>query len=102
MSKSLGNVIDPVDVIDHAGSDALRFALTSLITGQGQDIKLSEQKITEARNFANKISNAARFVLMSREGTMVPGNADPKSLADRWILSRYNATVEAVTHNLEH
>ena len=102
MSKSLGNVIDPVDVIDHAGSDALRFALTSLITGQGQDIKLSEQKITEARNFANKIWNAARFVLMSREGTMVPGNADPKSLADRWILSRYNATVEAVTHNLEH
>ena len=65
MSKSWGNVIDPLEVIDRAGADALRFAFLSLIAGQGQDVKLSEDKITEARNFANKIWNVSRFVLMS-------------------------------------
>jgi valyl-tRNA synthetase len=69
MSKSLGNVIDPIEVIDRAGADALRFALISLMTGQGQDIKLTEEKIIECRNFANKIWNASRFVLLRQVDT---------------------------------
>jgi valyl-tRNA synthetase len=98
MSKSLGNVIDPVNVIDRVGADALRFALVSLISGQGQDIKLSEEKITEARNFSNKIWNAARYIL-----GRVSGDRDIRKsgLADKWILSRYNKTVGDITSNLE-
>ncbi|MCU0640684.1 MAG: valine--tRNA ligase [Candidatus Margulisbacteria bacterium] len=102
MSKSWGNVIDPIEVIDRAGADALRFAFLSSITGQGQDVKLSEDKITEARNFANKIWNVSRFVLM---GT---GNRDVQSqvpqspeLADRWIISRLNQTIKKVTANID-
>ena len=101
MSKSWGNVIDPLEVIEKAGADALRFAFLSLLAGQGQDIKLSEDKITEARNFANKIWNMSRFVLMNVK--------EPKAerlgsleLADRWILSRLNQTIKQVTDNLEN
>jgi valyl-tRNA synthetase len=120
MSKSLGNVIDPVDVINHAGGDALRFALTSLVTGQGQDIKISENKITECRNFANKIWNVSRFVLMNVQGSKFEvKNLEPRTsclparpaggpagtanleLADQWILSRYNQRVREVTDLLE-
>ncbi len=97
MSKSLGNVIDPVNVIDRVGADALRFALVSLISGQGQDIKLSEEKITEARNFSNKIWNAARFVLSYE----LRVKSSKLSLADKWILSRYNKTIGDITANLE-
>ena len=106
MSKSWGNVIDPLDVIDRAGADALRFAFLSLITGQGQDVKLSEDKITEARNFANKIWNVSRFVMMGMDPDQ--GNRDVQSqvsnleLADRWILSRYNQTVKKVTENIDN
>jgi len=102
MSKSLGNVIDPLEVINRVGADALRFALISLITGQGQDIKLSEEKIVEARNFANKIWNASRFVLMNVNNLevnfKVPENLD---VAGRWIISRLNRTIQDVTASIE-
>jgi valyl-tRNA synthetase len=97
MSKSLGNVIDPLAIIDRVGADALRFALISLISGQGQDIKLAEEKITEARNFTNKIWNATRYVLGFMSGT-----SKKHSFADKWILSRYNGTVNDITNNLEN
>lgn len=107
MSKSWGNVIDPLEVIDKAGADALRFAFISLVTGQGQDVKLSEDKITEARNFANKIWNASRFVLsnvQSAKSNVAPLTLDVGrlELADLWILSRYNQTIKAVTENIEN
>jgi len=109
MSKSWGNVIDPLEVIDRAGADALRFAFISLITGQGQDVKLSEDKITEARNFANKIWNVSRFVLMNTpshsppyQGGDVPEGQRGFELADRWILSRFNQTIKKVTENIEN
>ncbi len=97
MSKSLGNVIDPLNVIDRVGADALRFALVSLISGQGQDIKLAEEKITEARNFSTKIWNAARYVLGFKSKS-----ASKLSFADKWILSRFNATIATITNNLEN
>ncbi len=101
MSKSLGNVIDPLDVIEHAGADALRFSLVSLVTAGGQDLKLAEEKITEGRNFANKIWNVARFVLM-QEGNDLSADLDRAklSVADRWILSKLNGTVIRVTELL--
>jgi len=98
MSKSIGNVIDPLNVIDRVGADALRFALITLITGQGQDIKLAEEKITEARNFSNKIWNAARYIL-SKSPEMKSGK---HGFADKWILSRYNRTVEEVTGHIDN
>ncbi|OGC36705.1 valine--tRNA ligase [candidate division WOR-1 bacterium RIFOXYB2_FULL_48_7] len=106
MSKSWGNVIDPLEVIEKAGADALRFAFVSLIAGQGQDVKLSEEKITEARNFANKIWNAARFVLMHEvPGSRLPDNFEPGTLnlelADKWLLSRLNQTIKKVTACIE-
>jgi valyl-tRNA synthetase len=86
MSKTKGNVIDPLDITAKYGADALRFTLASM-AGQGRDIKLSTDRIAGYRAFANKIWNAARFVLMNAEG-FTPGAA-PSSLYDRWILSRY-------------
>jgi len=104
MSKSWGNVIDPLEVIDRAGADALRFAFLSLITGQGQDVKLSEDKITEARNFANKIWNVSRFVMMNSPPLSPSLNkrGGDLELADKWILSRYNQTIKKVTENIEN
>lgn len=103
MSKSLGNVIDPLDVIEHAGADALRFSLVSLATAGGQDLKLAEEKITEGRNFANKIWNVSRFVLM-QEGNDLSLDLEGAelSLADRWILSKYNDTVEQISLLLDN
>ena len=101
MSKSWGNVIDPLEVIDKAGADALRFAFLSLLAGQGQDLKLSEDKITEARNFANKIWNASRFVLMNSGGPEAK-RLGSLELADRWILSRLNQSIKQVTDDLEN
>jgi valyl-tRNA synthetase len=97
MSKSLGNVIDPINVIDRVGADALRFSLVSLISGQGQDIKLSEDKINEGRNFSTKIWNAARYVLSSKSEVRNP----KLGFADKWILSRFNSAISQVTQNLE-
>ena len=86
MSKTKGNVIDPLDITAKHGADALRFTLASM-AGQGRDIKLSVDRIVGYRSFANKIWNAARFVLMNAEGAD-PGAA-PASVYDRWILSRF-------------
>ena len=106
MSKSIGNVIDPIDIIDHTGADALRFALTSLALGGGQDLKLSENKVTEARNFANKIWNVSRFVLMNLGDSQntIGRSANvgaSANLVDSWIISRYNQTIKDVTNLLE-
>ncbi len=102
MSKSLGNVIDPLDVIKEVGSDALRFSIIS-ITAQGQDVFLSKDKFELGRNFANKIWNASRYVLLSvGEEAFVKGyDKDDLTLADKWILTRLNETIEKVTANLE-
>lgn len=101
MSKSFGNVIDPIEIIDKVGADALRFALISLITGQGQDIKLTKDKITEARNFTNKIWNATRFILMNVEGKIDLSLPKDLSMADKWIISRYQNLIKDVTDLIE-
>ncbi|MFL5395690.1 MAG: valine--tRNA ligase [Myxococcales bacterium] len=87
MSKTRGNVIDPLDVTAKYGADALRMTLASM-AGQGRDIKLSTERIAGYRSFANKIWNAARFVLMNAQGYDPAHPAPPASVYDRWILSR--------------
>ncbi|MBU1671732.1 MAG: valine--tRNA ligase [Actinobacteria bacterium] len=102
MSKSSGNVIDPLDMIDLYGTDALRFALASIAV-PGRDINLSEERIEGNRNFANKIWNAARLVLTNISDLAEPvdlGRAD-LDLSDRWILSRLATTVERVDTAME-
>lgn len=98
MSKSLGNGIDPMDVIDKYGADALRWFLSNG-SAPGQDVRFSYEKMDAAWNFINKIWNAARFVLMNVEGmTAADINLNgEKTVADRWILTRLNETVEKVT-----
>lgn len=100
MSKSLGNVVDPIKLIDEIGADALRFALASLVTGQGQDIKLTQEKLTEARNFANKIWNVSRFVLINQPTSQQANRLTGLNFEDSWILSRFNQTVEKLTNLL--
>ncbi|MGC1456044.1 MAG: valine--tRNA ligase [Nitrospirota bacterium] len=98
MSKSKGNVIDPLVMIDQYGTDAFRFTLTAF-AAQGRDIKLAPERIEGYRNFANKIWNASRFVFMNLEEDFTPnaGLVTPNtSLADRWILSRLNAAAKDV------
>ena len=102
MSKSLGNGIDPLEVVEKYGADTLRFML---ITGNtpGNDMRFYWERVESTRNFANKLWNASRFVLMNL--TDYDENFDPQAsdytLADKWILSRYNQTVSDVTRNLE-
>lgn len=98
MSKSLGNGIDPMEVIDQYGADALRWFLSNGST-PGQDVRFSYEKMDAAWNFINKIWNAARFVLMNVEDMKVEDIdiTGEKSVADRWILTRLNETVERVT-----
>ena len=102
MSKSLGNGVDPLDVIDKYGADALRFML---ITGNsaGSDIRFYEEKVEAARNFANKIWNASRFVMMNLDHDLMNKYKDNKNytFADKWILSRVNTVVKEVTENIE-
>jgi valyl-tRNA synthetase len=111
MSKSKGNVVDPLEVIDEYGADALRFAL---LTGStpGNDMKLSLQKVEAGRNFGNKLWNAARFVIgnlgdgysaQDTAGAAVGWQEDPTALGlpDRWILSRHNRVIEDVTSLIE-
>ena len=103
MSKSTGNVIDPLYVIDEFGADAFRFILSAL-AAQGRDIKLSEERIEGYRHFINKLWNAARFSLMHLsdfEPDESAQDARDLSLADRWILSRLNSVVETVTKSLD-
>ena len=102
MSKSKGNTIDPVQIIDKYGCDALRFTMTSLCTYGGQDIKVSDERFEYGRNFANKIWNASRFVMMNLEG--VDNKAIDKSkltLVDKWILNQLNETAKIVNENMK-
>ena len=101
MSKSLGNGIDPVDVINQYGADALRF---TLVTGNspGNDARYSDEKVAASRNFANKIWNAARFIHMNIDGHDVPcALPETLSLEDQWIVSRFNTVAKEVTENLD-
>jgi len=105
MSKSKGNVIDPLELLDRYGTDALRFTLVAL-SAMGRDIKLSEDRVEGYRNFANKIWNAARFVLMNAAGEAAPDGVLPApsedlTLADRWILGRLAATTRDVREGIE-
>lgn len=101
MSKSLGNGIDPLEIIDKYGADALRFTLA---TGNspGNDMRFSDERVEASRNFANKIWNAARFILMNLgENEPAPHIPENLILEDKWILSLYNALVVGVTDSLE-
>lgn len=102
MSKSLGNGINPLEVIEEYGADALRF---TLVTGNtpGNDMRFYMERVGANRNFANKIWNASKFVLMNLEGfdeSFVP-SAEDYTLADKWILEEYNKTVTNITNNLD-
>ncbi|MFH0938830.1 MAG: valine--tRNA ligase [Planctomycetota bacterium] len=104
MSKSLGNGIDPLEVIDKYGADALRFTITTMCT-EGQDLKISLKRFEMGRNFANKVWNAARFVLTNIQVGALLDHAQltPHLQAeDRWILSRLNSTIRTVTEALEN
>jgi valyl-tRNA synthetase len=102
MSKSLGNVIDPIEMIDRFGADALRFSLARSATGGQQDIPLSVESIEGGRNFANKIWNAARLVLGSFEGTQPElAPSERWSPVDRWLLSRHEACLVEVDEDLD-
>ena len=104
MSKSKGNTIDPVDLIEKYGCDALRFTLTSLCTYGGQDIKISDEKFEFGRNFANKVWNASRFTLMNITKTKDELNPDFNnlSIADKWILNELNKTAKEVNENIKN
>lgn len=98
MSKSLGNGVDPMDVIDQYGADALRYFL-STGSSPGQDLRFSIEKVESVWNFANKIWNASRFAMMNMEGMKYKDIdlSGEKSVADAWILTRLNETIEQVT-----
>ncbi len=98
MSKSLGNGVDPMDVIDQYGADALRYFLATG-SSPGQDLRFSMEKIESTWNFANKIWNASRFALMNMAGLTYDeiDLSGEKSVADKWILTRLNETIETVT-----
>ena len=98
MSKSLGNGVDPMDVIDQYGADALRYFLATG-SSPGQDLRFSMEKIESTWNFANKIWNASRFALMNMDGLKYEeiDITGEKSVADKWILTRLNETIETVT-----
>ncbi|MFO7636586.1 MAG: valine--tRNA ligase [Clostridia bacterium] len=102
MSKSMGNGIDPLDVIKECGTDALRFALL-MGSSLGNDIRVSSQRIESGRNFANKIWNATRFVLMNFDDDLdfEAVSEDRFTDADKWILSRARTTILEVTENME-
>ncbi|HRU32035.1 MAG TPA: valine--tRNA ligase [bacterium] len=96
MSKSLGNVIDPMEIVRDLGTDSLRFALTSLVT-EGQDVNIGNEKLEGARNFANKIWNAGRFILMSISDPEVPSSLNELDIFSRWILTVMEETIEKAT-----
>jgi valyl-tRNA synthetase len=98
MSKSLGNGIDPIEMIDKYGADAVRYSLV-MLTREGQDVKLAEERFDLGQRFCNKIWNATRFVLGSLEGEV--GAAAGGALEDRWIRSRTGEVIREVTRALE-
>ena len=103
MSKSLGNGIDPLEVIAQYGADALRFMLLDGST-PGNDMRYSEKKVEAARNFANKLWNATRFVLMNLPEDFTPGlpSEDKLDMSDKWVLTKLNQVAGAMTDNLDH
>lgn len=103
MSKSLSNGVDPLDVIDNYGADALRFML-STGNSPGNDIRYNDDKVESARNFANKIWNASRFAMMNLDAELIEKYRDSEdySLADKWILSLNNQVIKEVTENFEN
>ena len=100
MSKSSGNGVDPLGVIDKYGADALRF---TLVTGNspGNDMRYSDKKVEASGNFANKIWNASRFMLMNLDDDTKPGIPEQLGIEDKWILSKYNTAVKEITANIE-
>lgn len=100
MSKSLGNGVDPLEVIDKYGADALRFMLATGNT-PGNDLRYQEERVEASRNFANKLWNASRFVLMGLEIEDFDLDEAELTLADEWILSRLNTVTEEITTNLD-
>lgn len=101
MSKSLGNGIDPTEIISRYGADTLRFSLINGVAA-GSDMRFSDEKIEGARNFMNKIWNASRFVLMNAENRNISDIKDCKlTAADKWIITKLNKTVKEVTLNME-
>ncbi|MGB4521335.1 MAG: valine--tRNA ligase [Candidatus Omnitrophota bacterium] len=106
MSKSLGNIIDPLKIINEYGTDALRFSLIS-ITAQGQDVFLSKERFEQGRNFANKIWNASRFILMNLEPSNIKVDLceffrkEDLSLVNCWILSRFYSVLKELNSDLE-
>ncbi len=102
MSKSLGNSIDPLEIIQQYGADALRFSLIS-IAASGSDIYLSTERFEQGRNFANKIWNASRFILMNLKDESITGAIDLTALKtqDKWILSELNETITKVTKSID-
>ncbi len=101
MSKSLGNGIDPLEIIDEYGADTLRYTLLNGIA-PGSDTRFSKDKLEGARNYINKIWNASRFVLMNCEGKKIKNIEDCKlSTVDKWIITRLNDTVRKITVNME-
>ena len=103
MSKSLGNGIDPLEVIAQYGADALRFMLVDGST-PGNDMRYIEKKVEAARNFANKLWNATRFVLMNLPEDFTPGlpSEDKLDMSDKWVLTKLNQVAGAMTDNLDH
>lgn len=101
MSKSLGNGIDPLEIIDKYGADSLRFTL-AILAAQGKDIKVDEKYFGVYKRFINKIWNASRFVLMNLEGSIPTDVSLNLKLADKWLLSRLNRTIKGVTRSLEN
>jgi valyl-tRNA synthetase len=100
MSKTRGNVIDPLEMIEKYGADSLRFAL-AILAAQGRDIKLSEQRIESARTFCNKLWNAARFCLLNLDEGIKGSIPERLTLPDKWILLRLKDTIKEVTQALE-
>ena len=101
MSKSLGNGIDPLEIIDKYGADSLRFSLANGIA-PGSDTRFSKDRIESCRNFINKVWNASRFVMMNAENIDIkPIGEVQKTLADKWILSRLNSVIRQVGRNLD-
>jgi valyl-tRNA synthetase len=101
MSKSLGNGIDPIEMVETYGADAVRYSL-AVLTTEGQDMKLAESRFEMGRNFVNKLWNASRLVLMNLDGQEAPVGDLELELADRWIISRFQDTIRAVTVQLEN
>jgi valyl-tRNA synthetase len=100
MSKTRGNVIDPLEMIEKYGADSLRFAL-AILAAQGRDIKLSEERIESARTFCNKLWNAARFCLLNLDEGVKGSIPERLTLPDKWILLRLKDTIKEVTQALE-